>query len=252
MPGPSHETYPMLAVAEIINEGDYTGFSFFIVSMAMLAATVFFFAERGNVAGKWRLSVTVSALITGIAAVHYYYMRGVWVSAEVSPTSLRYIDWTLTVPLMCVEFYLILRAVQKVSIGILNRLLLGSIVMLVFGYLGEAGIMNTHLGFAIGMLGWAIVIYEVFAGEASKVCAAGADASLQGAFKALRTFALFGWAIYPIGYYVGGAEGASWLDITYNMADMINKVGFGLVIYALARRQTVAAQEAGGAAVTAS
>jgi bacteriorhodopsin len=232
----------MLA-AEIIAEGDYTGFSFFIASMAMLAATVFFFAERGNVAAKWRLSVTVSALITGIAAVHYYYMRGVWVGAEVSPTSLRYIDWTLTVPLMCVEFYLILRAVQKVSIGILNRLLLGSIVMLVFGYLGEARIMNEHLGFAIGMAGWGLVMYEVFAGEASKVSAAGANASLQGAFKALRNFALFGWAIYPIGYYAGAAGGASWLDITYNLADVVNKVGFGLVIYALARKQTVAEQQ---------
>lgn len=243
----------MLALAATIQEGDYTGFSFFIGSMAMLAATVFFFAERGNVAGKWRLSMTVSALITGIAAVHYYYMRDVWAATGTSPTSLRYIDWTLTVPLMCVEFYLILRALQPVAIGILYRLLLGSIAMLVLGYLGEAGLMNATLAFVLSCVGWLVVLYEVFLGKASQVNASSASDSLKGAFSALRNFALFGWAIYPIGYWVGymGGEqvssGASWLNVAYNLADVINKVGFGLIIYLLARRESATTQVAGAA-----
>lgn len=220
----------------IVNQGlldptDYTGFVFFIVSMAMMAATFFFVLERNNVDGKWKLSMTVSALITGIAAVHYYYMRGVWEAAQVSPTALRYIDWTLTVPLMCVEFFLILNAVQKVSVGILHRLLIGSLVMLVFGYLGEAGIMDFWLGFWIGMLGWAIVLYEVFLGQASKVSAESASPALKSAFNALRLFALIGWAIYPIGYVM--KDPAS-LNIVYNLADAVNKIGWGLIIYVLA------------------
>ena len=52
----------------------------------------------------------ISGLITMIAAVHYFYMRGVWIETGTSPTQFRYIDWVLTVPLMCVEFYLILKA----------------------------------------------------------------------------------------------------------------------------------------------
>jgi len=54
---------------------DYVGFTFFTGYMAMMAASVFFFFERGSVEGKWRLSLLVSGLITFIAAVHYYYMR---------------------------------------------------------------------------------------------------------------------------------------------------------------------------------
>ena len=54
---------------------DYVGFTFFIGYMAMMAASVFFFFERGNVDGKWKTSLLVSGLITFIAAVHYYYMR---------------------------------------------------------------------------------------------------------------------------------------------------------------------------------
>ena len=93
-----------------LKPGDYVGFTFFIGSMAMLASTVFFFVQMTRVEGKWKDSLLVSGLITGIAAVHYFYMRNFWAENGVSPTEFRYIDWILTVPLMCVEFYLILKA----------------------------------------------------------------------------------------------------------------------------------------------
>ena len=96
-----------LFLAATLQSGDYIGFTFFLGSMAMLAATVFFFVERSNVSAEWKMSMTVSGLITGIAAVHYYYMREVWVTSGISPTEFRYIDWILTVPLMVVEFYLL-------------------------------------------------------------------------------------------------------------------------------------------------
>lgn len=220
-----------------LTSGDYTGFSFFIVSMAMTAATFFFLVERNNVDGKWKLSLTVSAMITGIAALHYFYMKGVWASSQTSPTEFRYIDWILTVPLMCVEFFLILNAVQKVSSGILVRLLAGSIIMLVFGYLGEAGFMDYWVGFWIGMVGWAIVLYEIFLGAASKVSAASASPSLKSAFNALRLFALIGWTIYPIGYVM---QDPGSLNVVYNIADAVNKIGWGLVIYVLAVKDSKA------------
>ena len=223
----------------VVKINDLTGFSFFIVSMAMLAATVFFFAERNNVEGKWKLSLSVSGLITGIAAVHYMYMREFYAEMGTSPTELRYVDWILTVPLMCVEFYLILAAIGTVSKGVLNRLLIGSIVMLLFGYFGEANLNDSKhwIWFGIGCAGWGIVIYEVFAGEASKISAESSSEALKSAFNALRLFALVGWAIYPIGYVLGaggGAESNAGLNVTYNIADAINKIGFGLIIYGLA------------------
>ena len=94
--------------------GDYVGMSFWLISMALVAATAFFFLERDRVAGKWKTSLTVSGLVTLIAAVHYFYMRDVWVATGTSPTEFRYIDWLLTVPLLMVEFYLIMSAVGKV------------------------------------------------------------------------------------------------------------------------------------------
>ena len=120
---------------------DYTGVSFWLVTAALLAATVFFFIERDNVSSKWKTSLTVSGLVTGIAFWHYLYMRGVWIDTGETPTVFRYIDWLLTVPLLICEFYLILAAATNVAGSLFKKLLAGSLVMLIFGYLGEAGIM---------------------------------------------------------------------------------------------------------------
>ena len=83
---------------------DPVNFTFFLGAMAMTAAAAFFFLSIPLVDGKWKNSILVSGLICGIAAVHYYYMRDYWATNAESPTFFRYVDWILTVPLMCVEF----------------------------------------------------------------------------------------------------------------------------------------------------
>lgn len=224
-----------------LQPGDYVGFTFFIGSMAMMAATVFFFFEMGNVQGKWRTSLLVSGLITFIAAVHYYYMRDFWVANGTSPTEFRYIDWILTVPLMCVEFYLILKGFGA-KIGLLWKMIAYSVWMLVTGYLGETVFRdNSAVWGAISTLGYLGIFYEVWFGSAKKLAQNSNDPILQKAFSTLAWFIFVGWAIYPIGYMAIETDGLlssiiplQALDIIYNIGDAINKIGFGLVIYSLA------------------
>ncbi len=221
----------------LLASDDFVGISFWIISMGMLAATAFFFLERGSVAQGWRTSVTVAGLVTGIAFIHYMYMRGVWVQTGDSPTVYRYIDWLITVPLQMVEFYLILVAVRKVPSGIFWRLLIGSLVMLIGGYLGEAGYINSMLGFVIGMAGWIYILFEIFSGEAGKAASKSGNKALVTAFGAMRMIVTVGWAIYPLGYvfgYLTGGVDANSLNVIYNLADFINKIAFGLVIWAAA------------------
>ena len=220
----------------VLAQTDYVGISFWFVSAALLAATAFFFLERGTVSNKWKTSLTVAAMVTGIAAIHYFYMRGVWVDTGESPIVFRYVDWLLTVPLQIVEFYLILAAIAVVAASLFWRLLIASVVMLVAGYLGEIGAMNVWLGFVIGMAAWIYIIYEIFAGEASKISAAEGTAASQKAFNALRIIVTVGWAIYPLGYVIGyvGAGDAGSLNLIYNLADFVNKIAFGVVIWAAA------------------
>ena len=221
----------------LLASDDFVGITFWVISMGMLAATVFFFMERGSVAPAWKTSVTVAGLITGIAFIHYMYMRGVWVQTGDSPTVYRYIDWLITVPLQMVEFYLILVAVRKANSGIFWRLLIGSLVMLCGGYLGEAGYINATLGFVIGMAGWVYILYEVFSGEAGKTANKSGNKALVTAFSTMRMIVTVGWAIYPLGYifgYLTGGIDANSLNVIYNLADFINKIAFGLVIWAAA------------------
>ena len=216
---------------------DFVGISFWLISMGMLAATAFFFMEQANVAAQWRKSVNVAGLVTGIAFIHYMYMRAVWVETGDTPTVYRYIDWLITVPLQLVEFYLILSAVRKVPSGIFWRILIGSLVMLIGGYCGEAGFINPMLGFVTGMDGWIYILYEIFSGEAGKSMAKSGNKSLVTAFSALRMIVTVGWAIYPLGYIfgylTGGIDDAA-LNVIYNLADFVNKIAFGVIIWSCA------------------
>ena len=219
---------------------DFVGITFWIVSIAMWASTIFFFYEGMRVSTKWRTSMVVAGLITFIAAVHYNYMREFWVTLGESPVVYRYIDWVLTVPLQMVEFYLILVAAGAiVSANSFWRLLVGTLVMVIGGYLGEAGYLSPMIGFIIGMIGWAVIIYEIFGGEASK--AASATASVKSAFNAMRIIVLVGWAIYPLGYVFGlmmGSVDVNTLNGVYNIADFVNKILFGLIIWNAAVKDT--------------
>jgi len=226
----------------ILATDDFVGISFWIISMGMLAATAFLFLEKGSVAINWRPSVTVAGLVTGIAFINYMYMRGVWVKTYQTGDTLtvyRYLDWIITMPLQMVEFYLILAAVRKVSLNVFWRILAGSLVMVVSGFLGELDYINSLLGFVMAVAGWIYVLYEIYSGEAGEMVAKSGNKSLVTAYSAMRIIVTIGWAIYPLGYVFGYLTGSGSLDgnslnVIYNLADFINKIAFGLIIYACA------------------
>jgi bacteriorhodopsin len=230
-----------------IASDNYVAFTFFIGTMAMMAASVFFFFELNNTAQKWRTSVLVSGLITFIAAVHYYYMRGYNLETGESPTFFRYVDWILTVPLMCVEFYLITRKAGA-KIGLLWKLIAASLVMLVTGYFGETIYRDNSVFWGtVSGLAYFYIVYLIWFGEVSQL-AQSAGPQVAKATRVLAWFVLVGWAIYPLGYILGTPGGlfgmqlcsdpaaaTASMDIVYNIADAVNKIGFGLVIYGLSR-----------------
>jgi bacteriorhodopsin len=244
----------MLLDVLTIPKDDPIAFTFFTGYMAMFAASIFFFFERGRVNDKWKLSLLVSGLITGIAAVHYYYMRDYYMVTGENPTALRYIDWTLTVPLMCVEFFLLTKAAGAKK-SLLWKLIFASALMLIAGYIGEAFVplnadgsaasgATTHsvLWGVISTLGYIYVLYTAWAGEVAQLAKKSGNPVVERGVRTLAWFVLVGWAIYPIGYMCmpGGWLNTSlgWessnVDLFYNIADAVNKIGFGLVVYSIA------------------
>jgi len=228
-------------MASLLAVDDYVGISFFVTSMALLASTFFFYQERENVEKKWKISLTVMTIVTLIAFVHYLYMRDLWVATQTSPVTYRYIDWFITVPLQIVEFYLILRAVTKVSPVMFWRLMVASVVMLVAGYIGEAGLGSIVISFAIGMLAWFVILFEIFFGKASRHYSKDLDKPTKLAFNGLRFIVTVGWAIYPIGYaygYLTPQPDINLLNIIYNIADFLNKIAFGMMVWYAAKSDT--------------
>jgi len=234
-----------------------TFFLFFVGYISMGAAFVFFMSERSNVGAEHRTTMTISALIVGIAAFHYYYMRGVYVDHQVVSIEYRYMDWIITVPLMALKFPSLvgkdaITDAKFLGMGFTGVCFTGALIMIAFGYLGEAGLLmgGTQLGGILGLVlggvGWAMIIVATGTPWSS---GKGVDndkipEELMWSANALRWFIVVGWIIYPLGYLFSpkadiitlDGNGELLMGIAYNIADMINKIGFGVVAWMGAKK----------------
>jgi bacteriorhodopsin len=220
---------------------DVVGGSFWLLTMAMIGATIFFLLERTKVASRWHTTMTLLGVVMLISAVHYFFTKDMWVSTGSAPIILRYMDWVLTHPMQVVLFYFVLTTVTRVSTALFWRLLIGSLVMVIGEFLGAAGYMSATLGFLIGLLGWLYILGELYMGEAGRVNAKSGNDATHLAFNGLRLIVTIGWAIYPLGYFIehlGGGIDTNSLNIIYNLADFLNKIVFGFVIYRAAMNDT--------------
>merc|ERR1719472_434239 len=109
--------------------------------------------------------------------------------------------------------------------------------------MGEAKIMNPHMGFYIGMAGWGFILFEIFVGEAGKLARSDEKVSehVKTSFNTMRIIVTAGWCIYPLGYFFGyllGSVNDSILNLVYNLADFVNKIAFCLAIWASAKKDT--------------
>jgi sensory rhodopsin len=231
-----------------------TFFLFFVGYIAMGAAFVFFMSERSNVAPQYHTTMTISALIVGIAAFHYYYMRGVYADYGTVSVEYRYMDWIITVPLMALKFPTLIGKdaitdTKFAGLGFTGICFTGALIMIGFGYAGEADLMNPILALLLGGMGWAMIIVATGTPWSSGL---GVDNSkisdeLMWSANALRWFIVVGWVIYPIGYLfspevalIDMDNGAEYMAVAYNIADIINKIGFGVVAWMGAKKATAA------------
>jgi bacteriorhodopsin len=217
--------------------------------VAMAAGTLYFVMERGDLKPQHRIAATYAAIITFIAAIMYWIMTDIvgffdQSAGEVGATMpYRYIDWLLTTPLLLVEFGVIVAIAGAATKGFVSRLVIADIIMIVTGYLGEVGTegeVSTIVWFVISSLAWLYIVYAVF-----QVKLDGMPAYAASAVKVMRRFVMFGWAIYPIGTAIeefmklSGADVSAAVAIAaivYVIADVLNKVGFGMVAVNAAKK----------------
>lgn len=219
--------------------------------VAMAAGTLYFFLERGDIKPEHRITATYAAVITFVASIMYYVMKdtvnfgsGRADAADIEATMpFRYIDWLITTPLLLVEFGLIVAIAGAAKQGFITKLIVADIIMIVTGYLGEVGepgSANNWIMFIISSLAWVYIVLQVMKVDVSK-----GSAVAQRAVKTMRWFVVIGWAIYPIGTAVQEFLELSGQDIAlaagiaaiiYVIADVLNKVGFGMIAVRAAKQ----------------
>lgn len=222
---------------------DIVGGSFWLMSMAMIGAAVFFLLERNKVDSRWHTTMTLLGVVMLVSSIFYYYITNMWVSTGTAPIILRYVDWVLSHSMQVVLFYVVLTAVTRVSSSLFWRLLIGSLVMVIGEFLGAAGYMSATLGFIIGMIGWLYILGELYMGEAGRANSESGNEATNMAFNGLRLILTIGWAIYPLGYFInniGGGVDINSINIIYNLSDFLNKIIFGFIIYRAAMGDTEA------------
>jgi bacteriorhodopsin len=108
--------------------------------------------------------------------------------------------------------------------------------------MGESGSLPVLPAFIVGCLAWFYMIYELYAGE-GKAAVTTASPAVMSAYNTMMLIIVVGWAIYPAGYaagYLMGGDGvyAQNLNVIYNLADFVNKILFGLVIWHVAVKES--------------
>ncbi len=227
---------------------------------AMLASFVFFVLARQQLSASYRPALVISSLVVGIAAYHYLRIFTSWHEAfrleggVYKPSGLpfndayRYVDWLLTVPLLCAELVAVLNLKKGVRGPLMAKLVIAAALMISLGYPGEVASNSTTRAFwgTLSTVPFVYILYVLW-GALSRA-AASESAEVKVLFRNTRLLLIGTWGFYPIAYLLpllGVSPGSSLvgLQVGYSIADIAAKCGYGIMIYAIARAKMDASGE---------
>ena len=225
----------------------FVHYSLFASMLALGAGFVFFLAEKERILPEYRGAMVTSAIICGVAAVAYYFLTRNYDPAKAFPTGIRYFDWTVTTPLLVLKYPEILRVR---GIGLATKLIIADLFMIVTGFIGELSgqTINGHWvlnpghtvtehyvwGF-ISTIGYAAILGILFT-EVKKLAATQPEPIRNGVVK-LNNYLWTLWGVYPVVFIAEGISASNpnlnldWFNVLSSVADIVNKVGFGITAY---------------------
>ena len=233
----------------------YNAFSFTFAAMA--AATLFFWFGRSQVGPAYKTALTITGLVTAIAAYHYFRIFESWTQAysvtdgTIAATGVafndayRYVDWLLTVPLLLIELVLVMRLAQAETVSTSLKLGSAAALMIILGYPGEIADDNTTRAIwgTLSAIPFLYIVWALFKGLGSAI--ARQPESARGLIKQARLLTFASWGFYPIVYMIpytslAGGTVETGVQIGYTIADLVAKVGVGILVYLIAVRKSAA------------
>jgi bacteriorhodopsin len=236
----------------------YNAFSFTLATMA--AASIFLWMGRTQVSTSYKTALTISGLVTAIAAYHYFRIFNSWEGAytlrneTLTATGFafndayRYVDWLLTVPLLLIELILVMKLPQEETVSRSFRLGLAAALMIGLGYPGEIATDNATraLWGTLSTIPFIYIVWALFKGLGESINRQ--PESVRGMIKSARLLTFASWGFYPLVYmlpFTGLSGGAvtTGVQIGYTFADIISKVGLGILVYNIAVRKSAAERD---------
>jgi|TARA_Y100000589_G_C27104421_1_gene609457 bacteriorhodopsin len=223
-----------------------TMYLFWLGIVGMGAGSLYLFMMQSALSATYKKVAIVAGIICAVACFHYYRMSTIYVESLANaitiaedgsvsigelaafPTAYRYIDWLITVPLMVLEFPLLLALGRRAN-GMFYSLGGISLAMLITAWIAEVSPISSGQwwGFYLVSCACWVVMVSMLYGQVTKA-ASHLPAEFQDNLKCMKTFIAVGWIIYPIGFLLALSGNESIREIAYNVADVINKVGFGV------------------------
>jgi sensory rhodopsin len=235
-----------------------TYFLLMVTMYAFLGNFIFALTARTRVSSSYQTSQTLTAIVSAIAGLSYFFIQGYYhdMLAELATLSeaenrqtiiresynaigqYRYMEWAVTTPLLLTNMVLMLKIDLRSIKRPLMIMLMADFFMILAGYIGEQQLAFDNeilVGpkllwggvSAVGYLVIPITLYKFWKQFASRTLP-----QEQWAFRLMALTTVTFWGVYPIGYILTVLSiDTNWLHIAFSLADLINKVGVGLIAY---------------------
>ena len=221
----------------VFETADITAASYSTALLGLVATSVLLFIGSGWAERSWKLPVTLCgiAALVGVGAV--YEAREAWLAVQQVPVGYHYVGWGVSMPLQILALYFFAARCGGLGAGLFWRLAIVTNLMVFVRYLGEASLMNETLAFLIGLVLWLYILGELFFGRMDEVIRGSLSEPVRRGYFWLRLIVTVGWAVYPLGNFLTSFSGytdTGALSVTYNIADFLNRMAFGMAVLASA------------------
>jgi sensory rhodopsin len=214
---------------------DLTAASYSVAIFGLAATAVLLLLGTAWVGRAWKMPVVLCAIAALVGVAAAWEGRVAWGAAGQVPVVYHYVGWAVSMPLQVMALYFFSATSRWLGPGLFWRLLVVSVLMVFVRYLGEADYMNATLAFLIGLVFWLYVLGELFFGRMDDAVREAEGDHVRRGYFWLRLIVTIGWAIYPLGNFLtafAGIPDTGALSIAYNLADILNRMAFGVAVLA--------------------
>ena len=247
---------------QTLTRGQYDLVEFGLVAagFALLAYFLYSWTSREEIGVRYRPAVLAGLCIGAVAALSYLVLFLRWNSGfdlteagyvpndqarlSVSP---RYIDWAVTVPLLTVELLAVCSLAGARARKLRASTMTAAFLMILTGYLGAQVVGEGRDTTALVVWGviscvfYAYLYVALIGAVRSSMPTMGREAAVSlrnGTIVLLGTFGVYP-LVYAVPVFVDVT--AAWLttiQLAYSAADVLAKVGFGVLVHKVAKLRT--------------